>query len=33
MKAIASADEETLAQIKGISRENARKIYEFFRED
>ena len=33
MKAIASADEEALAQIKGISKENARKIYEFFRED
>lgn len=33
MKAIASADEEDLAMIKGISKENARKIYEFFRED
>ncbi|MBR2315716.1 MAG: excinuclease ABC subunit UvrC [Clostridia bacterium] len=33
MKAIASADEEDLALIKGISKENARKIYEFFRED
>lgn len=33
VKSIASADMEALAQIKGISNENARKIYEFFREE
>ncbi len=33
VKAIASADIETLSQIKGISKENARKIYEFFSEE
>ncbi len=33
IKAISSADIETLSQVKGITKDNARKIYEFFSED